>query len=517
MNTRTLAEQIERLDFEKALRRVKYDSRYDFIQFPVELTVFEEFADDNLQQIIDTIKQEQYVVEGLRRIWVPKRNFFLRPGSIPHIDDRVLFQALVDNIAELLEQQLIPLNEEVVFSSRLNEDPNSARFFRHPKDLWLAFKNKAIKFCKEEDINFVLISDIASYFENIDLRLLTDTVSAAGVSPVISDSIRQILLRWANGRTRGLPQMLAPCSLLANTYLSQVDNAMLLRGYRYIRYVDDIRIFVRSETELKKALYDLTEQLRLCYLDVQASKTRFDSAEKHVQDLTILERHLTEVGIAFDGLEDSEYSDSSFGRNRIPEDKLIEFLSNLLDNSNYDDRHLRFCINHLGYIGSNAGVDLALSKLESHPQETDTFVQYMLRLSPEQVGDEVIHRIVDFLDSKHNLYAWQAMWLLILLCRLPINNVRILEKIFRNEFIQRHDITRALTYYLLGKHGNFRFRREIMSRYSSESSLEARMAILCGTYELDKQERNRFYSMGGGHRQLTQLISILKNKEVKFA
>jgi hypothetical protein len=162
-------EIIDDLDFNLAFRRVKYDSQYDFLQLPIEITIFENLLEDNVAFLKDAIKQDTFIIKSLRKIWVPKRGFFLRPGAIPHVEDRLLFQALIDKIAPLLEAQLPPLEEQAVFSSRLHTNPRSESMFQHPRDLWLAFKNKAVEYCDLPNINHVMASDIASYFENIDL------------------------------------------------------------------------------------------------------------------------------------------------------------------------------------------------------------------------------------------------------------------------------------------------------------------------------------------------------------
>jgi len=279
---------IDDLDFDKAFKRVKYDARYDFLRLPIEISIFEAHFEENIRFLKEAIEQEKYEVKNLRRIWVPKRGYFLRPGSIPHLEDRILFQAIVDKISGELEALLPPFEQQVVFSSRLTQDPQSKSLFRHPRNLWIEFQKKAVEYCEEADTQFVLVSDIASYFENIDLRLLADTLTSSGISFVYVEAIRQILTKWANGRTRGLPQMLAPCSLLGNVYLSQIDKSMVLFGYKYIRYVDDIRIFVPSQIALRQALLDLTDQLKNCYLDVQSSKTQFYTSAEHKEDLTIL-------------------------------------------------------------------------------------------------------------------------------------------------------------------------------------------------------------------------------------
>jgi retron-type reverse transcriptase len=508
-------EIIDDLDFNLAFRRIKHDAQHDFLQLPIEISIFENFLEDNIKFLKDAIKQDTFTIKSLRKIWVPKRGFFLRPGAIPHVEDRLLFQALIDNIAPLLEAQLPPMDEQAVFSSRLHPNHRNENMFRHPRDLWLAFKKKAVEYCDLPEVHHVMSSDIASYFENIDLRLLNDTLVSSSVNPTYTEAVRQILSTWANGRTRGLPQMMAPCTLLSNAYLSQVDRSMLLHGYKYVRYVDDIRIFVSSDVEQRKALLDLTEYLKNLYLDVQSSKTKFETSEEHKNEITSLENTLIKSGINVN----EEASMSYFGgpelNQKIPEAKLIEFLNALLENPHYDDRHLRFCVNNLALIKSPAARNLVISKLYSMPQETETFVKYLLQLPQDVMDEESIELVLQFLESQYNIYDWQMMWLLILLlkCKLNQNHTR---RLFRMEKLQILPVNRGMLYYLLCSKGDATIQRIFMARYGQEQYKEVKMAILCGIWMMEKKERNRFYALAGGDRQLDQLIEILKNKQVEF-
>jgi retron-type reverse transcriptase len=510
------------LDFARAFRRVKYDSRYDFLRFPVEFILFEHYFEENIKHLRESIQQENYFVKDLRKIWVPKRGYFLRPGSLPHLEDRVLFQAVIDNIAASLEELLPPFDQQVVFSSRLSQDPDSKCMFRNLRSLWIQFQSKAASFCEDSTVNHVLQADIASYFENIDLRLLADTLSSSGISPIYIEVIQQILSKWANGRTRGLPQMLAPCTLLGNVYLSQIDKNMVLRGYKYIRYVDDMRIFVPLDIALRKALLDLTNELKYCYLDVQASKTRFDSAENHREELTLLDRHLTETGIEIDPEADSSYfdefeeDDEQLPSTPIPEEKLMVFFEELLNNPQYDDRHLRFCINHLRRSKNPIAIDLVISKLQSMPQESATFAQYLSRLSPNYIEDRHIEAIISFLESDYNIYDWQMMWLLNTIARLGSRIKPYLQRLFQIEKLRTHYINRAFFSYIMCAHGDIPTKRFFMALYSQEQSKEVKMAILCGLFDLEKKERNRFYGLAKGDREISQLVDLLKNKNVRF-
>jgi hypothetical protein len=358
--------------------------------------------------------------------------------------------------------------------------------------------------------------------------MVSHTLTSSGISLAHVEAIHQILAKWANGRTRGLPQMLAPCSLLGNFYLSQVDKRMLLLGYNYIRYVDDIRIFVSSEIELRQVLLVLTEQLKSCYLDVQSSKTQFYTAEKHKEDLGILSKHFEEAGIEeSEGIEslyfqdpeffdDSDLTEISLGK-EIHEENLISFLSNILNSQyRYDDRHLRYCINRLGLRGNPAACDLVLSKLYSMPQETATFVGYLSRIRNSAKSKEIVEYVINFLKSEYNIYDWQMMWLLQLLIRYENITKSQLQSLFRIEKLQRHPIDKALLVYLLCSKGGLTFQRIFMDRYAQEPFLEVKMATLCGIFTLEKKERNRFYARAAEERHINQLIQILKNQKVEF-
>jgi hypothetical protein len=512
-----LIEIIDELDFEVAFRHLKYDAQYDFIQMPVELAIFERFSDENIALLKDAVRQGTYSISGLRKIWVPKKNFFLRPGSIPILEDRLIFQALVDSVAPNLEKLLPPFKQGVVFSARLNSSLSGDSMFLPLRDLWISFKKRAIQFCKEPGVTHVLATDISSYFQNIDLGLLVSLLTSAGIRPSYVRALEEIIKKWANGRSRGLPQMLAPCSLLANIYLSQVDKNMILRGYKYIRYVDDIRIFVSSNAELRKALIDLTEELRQFYLDLQASKTIFYTNEDHISELTLLNKHMEENGIDDINEQDAlSYFEPSATRTPVPEENLLRFLHKILRNEEYDDRDLRYCVNNLGRIMSPAAIDLVISKLYTMPQETYTFVQYLLHVPKSYIAEEIIDRIIKFLESDWNLYDWQMMWLLLLLSNCENLTDNHLQSIMLNEKLQHHPINRALSIYILCVKGGSLYQRKFIHIYRREQSKEVRMAILSGVYHLNKAERDPFYDLAGGDRQIDQLLDMLAVKKIEF-
>jgi hypothetical protein len=235
----------------------------------------------------------------------------------------------------------------------------------------------------------------------------------------------------------------------------------------------------------------------------------------------LLDKHLLETGIEVDPEADTSYFDD-FGTDeqlptvQIPEDKILSFFRNLLSNSRYDDRHLRFCLNHLRRSKSPAACDLVLSKLKSMPEATHTFVPYLSSLLPSNIEERHVEIIIAFLESDYNIYDWQIMWLLIFMAKLENISQDHLQRLYRNERLRKHDINRAYLSYILCSKGGLSLQRHFMSLYGQERSEEVKIAILCGLFNLEKKERNRFYGLAGGDRVVNQLIIVLKNKNVDF-
>lgn len=89
------------LNLERAWKRVWRDRTSDFVQPGREYVVVNRKPSALLQYLEEEIRSGDCRVSPLRRVDVVKTNHTLRPGAIPEIKDRVLYQALVDYVAEL--------------------------------------------------------------------------------------------------------------------------------------------------------------------------------------------------------------------------------------------------------------------------------------------------------------------------------------------------------------------------------------------------------------------------------
>lgn len=104
---------------EIAWRRVRKNRAADFIPMDIEYEVFEAFQNELLGEIESRWPDQpkHVVVSYLRRIRVPKSRYTTRPGVLPELTDRIVYQACVDDMADAVEPGLAA-PDNVLFSCR---------------------------------------------------------------------------------------------------------------------------------------------------------------------------------------------------------------------------------------------------------------------------------------------------------------------------------------------------------------------------------------------------------------
>jgi hypothetical protein len=186
----------------------------------------------------------------------------------------VLLTSLVKEIASEIERMRLPCSSNTVFSYRWK--PENGVWF-NPGVGWKEFADEERHYLSRS--SFTGIVDIGQFYESIRPRMLEAALQYAGVQrerqlPIIT------LLRLCRLDDFGLPVGGTASRILAEACLTPIDHALHDEGVRFIRFVDDYRIFADSEKELKSALWTLARNLGEVGLSLNKSKTRLlDSAE----------------------------------------------------------------------------------------------------------------------------------------------------------------------------------------------------------------------------------------------
>ncbi|MFH0903195.1 MAG: RNA-directed DNA polymerase, partial [Pseudomonadota bacterium] len=149
--------------------------------------------------------------------------------------------------------------------SNVPEKPGSIFFLRDWHQTYSAFSHK-VEQHYGSGLRWVADFDLAAFYETISHELLLRTAF-----PRLQDTadvvwIKKCLGAWTSERAKhatghGLPQGPIASALLAEVFLLPVDKAMA-RFEGYARYVDDVRLFAKTEAEIRRAVIQLEIQCR---------------------------------------------------------------------------------------------------------------------------------------------------------------------------------------------------------------------------------------------------------------
>lgn len=223
---------------------------------------------DNLGVLQEKLKTKRYQPKPVRRKYIPKDDKGkMRPLGIPTIEDRIV-QAAVRNIIEpIFEEDFLPCS----FGFRPNISAHMAL-------------NKVSEHLNQ-GYTYVIDADLQSYFDTIPHDKLEQCIRKRVVDGSVINLITQFLKagimedqKWLKS-TEGAPQGGVISPLLSNIYLHQLDELMIERGHRIVRFADDFIILCKTEKGAKRVMKSVTKFLEeKLGLTVHPTKTKVDNA-----------------------------------------------------------------------------------------------------------------------------------------------------------------------------------------------------------------------------------------------
>jgi len=242
----------------------------------VSIERFEANADYYLQELHDTLRNQTYRPNAVKRVYIPKSDGKPRPLGIPTVKDRIVQAAIKIVIEPIFEHEFLPMSYG--FRPQLG-----------CKDA-LREVNQLLK----EGDTFVVDADMKSYFDTIPHELLMQQVEAH-----ISDGKRLNLIRLflqqqvMDGLERwipssGTPQGAVLSPVLANIYLHPLDKFMTEQGLKMVRYVDDFVILCNNQSEAERALELVREWVSDNGLTLHPDKTHLGNCLEQGQGFEFL-------------------------------------------------------------------------------------------------------------------------------------------------------------------------------------------------------------------------------------
>ncbi len=453
-----------KLNIERAIKRVKLDIKDDWFQDPLkyEDILSADYVRNKLERIVET--NGDYKPRKALHFDIPKPGFTIRYSSETDIVDRVIYQAIVDLIADDLDKR----HSGRIYSHRINrERENEKYFFRYAVEEWKKFiVDTSLELSSNN--NVLLLTDLTNFYENIAIKDLKDVLDLFTPSDsneveykACTELLKVILENWSERNTkRGIPQNRDASSFIANIFLHPVDDAMQKAGYNYFRYMDDIRIVCKTKFEAKKALKHLILELRKKGLNVNSKKTQILDYD-NVNERTEIEKNLKSSDRNIEQIE--AFLKSKNARDvQIAIPMLRTKVLSLIENNNTLDREFRYCINRLERIARNTRladkIDFnpitkrILKELVDQPWSTDTFARY---LNSVKLLDEDFLVIKDLLlDKTKNIYEWQSFYLWCLLTRNDYKDDALIKTARSNVELMNDIPTTAASCLYLGASGD---------------------------------------------------------------
>ena len=128
--------------------------------------------------------------------------------------------------------------------------------------------------------HYTASSDLTASYDSIDHRVLKHFLLNLKLEPELCDYLCELLRTWTSSSSsvpiyqgHGIPQGPPPSGLLSECVLRHFDdNGPASKTIRYFRYVDDIRLFAKSERSIRKRLILLDRISKEIGLFPQSSK-----------------------------------------------------------------------------------------------------------------------------------------------------------------------------------------------------------------------------------------------------
>jgi group II intron reverse transcriptase/maturase len=235
------------LDLIKAFQQVKKNAGCAGVD-GISIEEFEAELEKNCVDLAREVGSKSYLPLPLLKILIDKGGGETRALCIPAVRDRVLQTAVLEIVTPILDRKF----EECSFG------------YRKGRSVLQAIET--IRNYYDKGYHWVLDCDIDAFFDSVDHEILLRKVAAS----VSDENILRLIRLWIKGEIwdgetitimdKGIPQGSPISPILANLFLDELDESLMARGQKIVRYADDFVVLCRTPEKAGAAL-SLTKEV----------------------------------------------------------------------------------------------------------------------------------------------------------------------------------------------------------------------------------------------------------------
>lgn len=364
MRDKLFSKLYKKRNLEIALRRIQSAQNISYKNYYRELFfAYELSKDENLTNLSERIKNSAFKPKEPVRFYVPKSSGLQRTISHLYLDDVIVYQAFANVLADKFYIRRKKVENKTVYSHILNSGKDKDIFFFEKwQTSYKRFQNKTKEYYKEGN-KWIANFDLAAYYDTINHQALCYLVSSDSDELFVS-LLEKCLECWSSSSSskkmkQGIPQGPLSSNLIGEIYMLPIDESLQKQNIKYVRYVDDIKIFGKSREEVIRGVIQLERLCKQRGLIPQSKKYEIFEA-----------KNITEAVGKMPSLTTVE-------RKKIikSEEEAVSLFESAISESSVD-------IPRISYVLANAATStkllkLVLGNINKHPELTDYFIRYL--------------------------------------------------------------------------------------------------------------------------------------------
>jgi hypothetical protein len=348
--------------------------------------------------------------------------------------DSIILTALIHENAELIEKFRIPKGRKIACSYRVDLD--SVGSFLNERTGYQDYLDRSEALASKHPKGYVLVCDLVDFYNQIYLHRVKNLLEEAGSETAAI--VEKFLTGLNTNISQGVPVGPSASILLAELIMADIDKWILAKTDSFTRYVDDINIFFKKESQAVALLHDLTQYLYSQHrLVLSHEKTRTITCEAFsesylqndvAEETSRLREVLDELKTGeYPTYEESQEFDDLDGPEQfeVRVEAYTKHFQETVDNLPLQLGTMRHLLRQAGNYKVRALVPLVLDHFDQLLPVLRDVIIYLNRVLTERLAKRFKSKFTKLLKKPYTSLPYNNMWIYSLFQNAAFDGVKI--------------------------------------------------------------------------------------------